>query len=171
MLKLVRSKEIAVIALISFMIFCSQYIFAAKANTGNVIGFVYAEDSTTPVEGALFQVRNINTGKAYKSTKTDNLGMFKIELEQGMYVAGVNTKEGDFNFPNLIGVKANETAKVSFALKPGATPPAAGAAAGGLAAFFASTAGMLLLLAVTGLIIYAAFALSEKEAETSPFKK
>lgn len=171
MLKLARSKGVAVVALVTFVIFCSNYIFAAKANTGNLIGFVYAEDGTTPVEGAVLKARNISTGKVYKSTKTDELGMFKIELDHGTYIAGVSTKEGDFNLNGLIGIKANETAKISLALKPGATPPAAGAAAGGLAAFFTSGIGIALIIAATAAILYLVVSLTEKEPEPSPFKK
>ena len=168
--KIVKSREVAVLALITFVIFCSQNLLAANANTGSLIGFVYAEDQTTPVEGAVLQARNINSGKIYKSTKTDKLGMFKIEkIDQGFYVAGVSTKEGDFNLPHLVGIKGNETAKASFALKPGVQPEAVGGA--GAAGFFGSTAGILVLVAALGLLTIGFVILTQEEAETSPFKK
>lgn len=171
MSKFSKSKGIATFVITCFLVFTSQYLFAAQANanTGNVVGFIYEQDGTTPVEGAILQARNINTGKVYKSTKTDKLGMFKAELEQGMYVAGVSTKEGDYNLPNLIGIKANETAKVSLALKP--EPPAAAAGTAGLAAFFMSPLGIIVLIAAVGLLTFAFVKLTEKEEEASPFKK
>jgi hypothetical protein len=120
MLKVARSKYIAVALIISFIIFCSPHLSLAQAVTqGSLSGFIYAEDGVTPLEGAVVKIRNIVDGTIYESTKSDSEGAFKIEgIKEGLYSAGISTAVGDFNFENLIGVKAGETAKVSLALVP-----------------------------------------------------
>jgi hypothetical protein len=92
---------------------------AKNSGQGNLIGFIYAADGSTPVEGAVLLVQNVATEKIYRSTKTDKLGIFKIQdLDEGLYIAGVSTEKGDFNMNNVLGIRANETAKLSLALKP-----------------------------------------------------
>jgi len=78
----------------------------------------YKADRTSPFEKAVIQVRNITTGTVYESTQSDNFGVFRIEgIERGLYIAGIKTEKGNFNVRNVIGIRTNETAKVSFALE------------------------------------------------------
>ncbi len=95
-----------------------------KAETiekGNIIGFIYTKDGTTPLEGAIIRVENISTRSTFESTISDKNGIFKIEgIEQGVYVLGVKTSEGEFNLEDVIGLKirSNETAKMSLSVNP-----------------------------------------------------
>jgi len=179
-----RSKSLTVILIISFIFLYSAYdLKAEETGKGNMIGFVYQKDGTAPIEGAVVKLRNVATGTGYESTKSDKLGIFKVEdveeglylvgVSEGLYLVGVSAEEGDFNLNNLIGIRANETAKVSFALKPGEEEQEAKPKAkpGGLAKFFLSPVGIAVVVAASAVIIYGVVKLSEKEPEASPFRR
>lgn len=90
------------------------------AQTGTLIGIILAEDMKTPVENAVVLVRNVKTKIEFRSNPTDKSGSYVIKnLEEGLYILGVSSPKGDFNFGYQIRVKANEIAKLSLALKPG----------------------------------------------------
>lgn len=91
---------------------------AGPNGSANLIGFVFSEDGTTPVQGAVVTLRNVATGKTFKSTGTDSYGVFKVqELEKGLYVMGVSSEDGGYNAENLIGIRSGKTEKVSVTLK------------------------------------------------------
>ncbi|MBD3415362.1 MAG: hypothetical protein GF421_13155 [Candidatus Aminicenantes bacterium] len=91
---------------------------AEENKTGNLTGFVFGEDGTIPVEGAVVTLRNVSTGQVYKSPGTDNQGTFKVEqMQTGMYVMGVTSESGNFNADDLVGVREGKTEKISIALK------------------------------------------------------
>jgi len=86
---------------------------------GQLVGFVFGKDGSTPVAGAVVMLKDVTSGTVFQSTKTDNLGAFKIDgLRAGIYALGVTSSEGDYNSQELIGVKPGETAKISIALSP-----------------------------------------------------
>jgi hypothetical protein len=86
---------------------------------GNLLGFVYGQDGTTPLPGAVVIVKNISSGKVFESSASDGLGVFKVQgLDTGLYALGVTSPKGSFNSPDLVGVAANETAKIAIALSP-----------------------------------------------------
>jgi hypothetical protein len=103
-------------------LFVSTGISVAQDNPiGNIAGFIYAQDESTPVEGAVIKFKNVSTGKFYESQKTDQNGYFAVKgIERGVYLYGVITPEASFNSEGLVGlrIKNNETAKMSIALKP-----------------------------------------------------
>jgi hypothetical protein len=84
---------------------------------GHLIGFVFAQDGSTPVAGAVVVAKNVSTGALFQSTKTDGLGVFKVEnLEAGIYALGVTSGQGNYNSQDLVGIKPDETAKITIAL-------------------------------------------------------
>jgi len=88
---------------------------------GKVAGNIYAQDGNTPLEGVVIKFKNVSTGKLYESRKSDTKGFFEVVgIERGIYHYGVLTSKGNFNAEGLVGLKlkANETAKMSIALKP-----------------------------------------------------
>jgi uncharacterized membrane protein len=92
-----------------------------NVSKGNIIGFVYDQDGTTPLAGAVVKVKNISTGNVYESSTSDTNGVFRIKgIETGIYLCGVQTLQGDFNSEEFFGVKLSdgETAKLSIALTP-----------------------------------------------------
>lgn len=107
---------------IAFLLLClPSFLMSEEAALGNIIGFVYDQDGTTPLEGAVIKVKNISTGNIYESSTSDTNGVFKIQgIEGGIYLCGVITAQGDYNAEDLFGVKLSdgETAKLSVALTP-----------------------------------------------------
>jgi hypothetical protein len=105
-----------------FLLFSSVGTGQAQDNpVGNVTGFVYAQDGTTPLQGAVIKFKNISTGDFYESGKSDRRGFFKIQgVEKGVYLYGVITEDGFYNSDGLVGLnfKGNETAKLSIAVSP-----------------------------------------------------
>jgi hypothetical protein len=88
---------------------------------GNVIGFIYAQDGTTPMEGAIVKFKNLTSGEIFESSRSDVYGVFKVQgIAAGVYAYGVVTEKGDFNADDILGLKINEkeTAKLSIALNP-----------------------------------------------------
>lgn len=172
-----RLRIIAVGLIFSFMMFYSPYfVKATSIGKGNLTGFIYEEDGTTPVESAVVKMRNIYTGSVYESQKSSDLGLFKLEsVDEGLYIGGITTKEGNYNIENLIGIRAQETARVSFALKSNATAEAkeqgTESKKKGLAGFFLSPAGVAVIVAASVAIVYTIVKLTEEEPEASPFKK
>jgi len=120
MFKPVKSKFIAFSLIFSIILLYSPHLLVGKeTGKGNFVGFIYGADKTTPLEGAVLKIRNITTGSVYKSKDANNLGIVKLEgIDEGLYVVGIISEEGDFNFDHWLGIRANETSKVSFALKP-----------------------------------------------------
>lgn len=107
---------------ISLLLFSLPYLAQAEdAAKGNIIGFVFDQDGTSPVEGAVVKIKNVTTEKVYQSSKSDANGVFRIKaIESGIYLCGVQTAQGGFNSDELFGVKVSEgeTAKLSVALTP-----------------------------------------------------
>jgi|GEM_PF-202181 len=120
MINITKSKHITMGLIFAFLIFSCPYLLTAKAEkVGNLEGFVYGIDGTSPVEGAVIKIKNIGDGTVYESDKSDMYGAFKIEgIREGLYVAGITSSSVDFNSNGLIGIKSNETAKASFSLHP-----------------------------------------------------
>ena len=107
----------------AFLFFlASPFLAGAQASSkGNVVGFIYAQDGTTPLEGAVVKFKNLTSGKIYDSTRSDVYGVFRIKgIESGIYTYGVLTEQGDFNADDVLGLKVdeNEIAKLSISLDP-----------------------------------------------------
>jgi hypothetical protein len=106
----------------AFLLFYCPYILnSAEAAKGNIIGFVYEKEGMAPLEGAVVKIKNISSGAVYESSKSDRYGVFKIMgLENGFYICGVSTPDGNFNLESPVGVRIrnNETAKMSISLAP-----------------------------------------------------
>lgn len=103
------------------LIFSPVFVRCENAGKGNIIGFVYDKDGTTPLDGAIVKFLNVTTDAVYESSRTDSNGLFKVPgIENGIYIFGVLTAQGDFMLDDLIGVKIeeNETAKLSISLMP-----------------------------------------------------
>lgn len=110
-----------VLSIFVALLVVSPNVTSAEITRGNILGFIYSEDGTTPVVGAVVKARNISSGTVYESSVSDVYGVFKIEgVESGIYIYGVKTDSGEFNSDGLIGVKVNEddTAKMAITLTP-----------------------------------------------------
>jgi hypothetical protein len=177
MLSLFKSKTLTIGLIFSFLLFTSPFFLRSEnGTTGNLVGYVYESDETTPVEGAVVKMRNVSTGTLFESSKTDQRGAFKLEsAEPGLYVVGVSTTNGNFNIENLIGVRENETAKVSLVLKmsnkqSNKQKTEEKKKKKGLLGFFTSPVGIAIIAASSVVIVYTVIELTEGEEEASPFR-
>lgn len=110
-----------VIGIAVFLLCFPAFLRSENIAKGNIVGFVYDEDGTTPFEGAVVKVKNISTGAIFESSKSDANGVFKIEeVETGLYLYRVLTAQGEFSSENFFGVRISEgdTAKLSISLTP-----------------------------------------------------
>jgi len=109
-------------AFLTLILFSSPGALQGQDNpVGKVTGFIYAQDGTTPIEGAVVKFKNITTGDFYESRKSDSRGFFELQdIEKGVYLYGVMTTDGFYNSDGLVGLnfKRNETAKLSIAVNP-----------------------------------------------------
>ena len=110
-------------ALSLFVVFCALIIqfpgalHSQAIERGNLVGFVFDKDGTTPITGAVVKLKNISSGAVYVSNETDRTGVFRIDsLSKGIYTYGITTPTGDFNSNELIGILPNDTTKISIAL-------------------------------------------------------
>jgi len=115
-----KAKVLSVGLILAVLFFYAPHVLKAQvAGKGNLIGFVYGQDGTTPVAGAVVMVKNISNGKIFESSKSDNLGVFRVQgLDTGLYALGVMAIAGDYNSGELVGVAANETSKIAIAISP-----------------------------------------------------
>ncbi len=106
--------------LLTIILFAAPVYLASQTSAkGNLVGFVYGMDGSTPLAGAVVMVRNVTTGTVFESTKSDTLGVFKLEgLGAGIYALGVSSSQGSFNSQDFVGIAPNETAKISISLNP-----------------------------------------------------
>ncbi|HEX2694527.1 MAG TPA: carboxypeptidase-like regulatory domain-containing protein [Acidobacteriota bacterium] len=116
----VKGKGVSLGLVTAILIFFSPQVLKGQISPkGNLLGFVYGQDGTTPLPGAVVMVKNISSGKVYESAASDGLGVFKVQgLETGLYALGVVSPDGSYNSTDLVGVAANETAKIAIALNP-----------------------------------------------------
>jgi hypothetical protein len=112
-------KLVSVLLCFSLMLLYFPNIAKAEGQRmGSLIGFIFSEDGTTPVKGAVVTLRNVSTGEIYKSSGTDDHGVFKVEeMPKGLYVMGVSSANGDYNAEELVGVHSGKTGKLSVTLK------------------------------------------------------
>ena len=91
--------------------------FAQASNKGNLIGFVFGHDGSTPVAGAVVVVKNVTTGAVTEAAASDVLGVFKLAgLDAGIYALGVKSAAGNYNSQDFFGVE--ETSRVIFSADP-----------------------------------------------------
>ena len=110
----------ALFSLLAFLSLSTPASSGAEAK-GNVVGFIYAQDGTTPLEGATVKFKNLASGEIFESSRSDVYGVFKVQgIATGVYTYGVVTEEGDFNADDILGLKISEkeTAKLSIAINP-----------------------------------------------------
>jgi hypothetical protein len=115
-----KGKSIALGFVLAILVFYAPNVLKGQVPaTGNLLGFVYGQDGTTPLSGAVVMVKNVSSGRVYESAASDGLGVFKVQgLDTGLYALGVMSPDGSYNSSDLVGVQANETAKIAIALNP-----------------------------------------------------
>lgn len=166
-------KVVSCVLIPLFLVFLSPA--RLEASGGHLEGFIYASDGTTPVEGAVLKLRNLQNGEEYVSGPSDALGRVSLnDLEPGLYLAGISTGTGDYNFDHMVGIREGVTGKISFSLGDASGQIEKNSAQeqgeqkrGGILGFFTSTLGLALLSAATiGTAI--AFVVSGEDTAAQP---
>lgn len=104
-------------ALTLILILSSPAAVAQATNKGNLVGYVFGRDGSTPVPGAVVVAKNLTTGRVAESGPSDASGVFRMAgLDVGIYAVGVKSAAGNYNSRDFFGVAAGETAKLSIAL-------------------------------------------------------
>ncbi len=161
------------IALGAFALFVLPVASLAKGTSegasGALSGFIYAQDSKTPVTGAVVKVRNLSDLKELTSPPTDANGMYTITgIPEGRYLLGITSARTDFNLDYSLYVKAGELGKLSVSLASGGgAGQESGSSAPKKKGFFRSVAGRVLVVAAVGVGLY--FLLADNE-ESSPIR-
>jgi hypothetical protein len=139
------------------------------AGTGALTGTIYWDDVKTPVENAVVKMRNIQAGKEIQSPPSDKNGLYLVkDIPEGRYLIGVATSRGDYNFNFEVFIKANETGKLSLALKTAESLVVLEKAKE--KGFFAKPAGIALAVGGVALLSFGAYEVFKAE-EKSPTKK
>jgi len=171
-----RSKVLVVFLAASFILLTlpvRDFAAGAPKANGALSGYIYNEDMRTPVRNAVVKLRNVASQKEYESEPTDLEGMYRIPgIEEGRYVMGVMSVQGDYNFHYSILIKSDALAKLSVSMKPGAPPVrieqgSTGKEKKGIGDFFKSPAGILTLITAVEVTL---FAIVLSEGETSPIR-
>jgi len=171
-----RSKFLVVFLAAAFVLLTipvRDYAACAPTGNGALSGYIYGEDMRTPIRNAVVKLRSVDSQKEYESEPTGLEGLYTITgIEEGRYVMGVKSVQGDYNFHYSILIKSDALAKLSVAMKPGAAPVrveegSSGTTKKGLGAFFKSPAGILTLITVAEVTL---FAIVLSEGETSPIR-
>lgn len=112
-------KGVSALVIGSFLLWLIPFEAVSAVATGSLTGFVYGEDGSTPLKGAVVKIQNIKTGEVFESKPTDENGLYKIaNITPGMYLIGIEVGNSGYNALDGVHVRGNEMAKLSFALKP-----------------------------------------------------
>jgi hypothetical protein len=116
-------------ALVLVLVLIPSALTAQAPVSGSLVGFVFEQDGSTPVAGAVVVVKNVTSGAVTEAGRSDALGVFKVpSLAPGLYALGVTSGRGNYNSQDFFGVTAGKTSKITVALDP-YDPEAATAAA------------------------------------------
>ena len=70
---------------------------------GNLVGFVFGRDGSTPVAGAVVVVKNLTTGAVTEAAGSDELGVFKVPgLDAGPLRPRREVRVGELQFPGFL---------------------------------------------------------------------
>ncbi len=171
-----RSKLLALFLAGAFILLTvpvREFAQGVSRGSGALAGHIYNDDMRTPVRNAIVKLRNVTTQREYESEPTDPEGMYRIPgVEEGRYVMGVVSVQGDYNFQYSILIKSNALAKLSVAMKPGGVPIRIEESSyltkkKTIGDFFKSPAGILTLITVAEATL---FAIALSEGEASPIR-
>lgn len=136
---------------------------------GDLIGFIYEEDGTSPVEQAELIIEKIPEARIYKSNPTDGKGLFRIQdVEKGIYRWGVKMPGGKVNGLKFLGIRteAGDIAQIYIALTPAAKE-------GGNASplpIFPDAIGEASILAGNTAVVFEIAVIDDQPREAGPFR-
>jgi hypothetical protein len=156
---------------------------ASAQQTGQLNGYLYADDLKTPVPGAVLKLKNILDQTIYESMATKADGFYSVVgIKPGQYVIGVQFGADGYNCEYILYIKGGEAGWLSLALRKGkkaevtqpvfATPVGLAEKLPGKKAFFATPAGIATIVVAASATGYGIYHLLKPEEEkASPAKK
>jgi len=115
------SKRIIIFISALFLFSCMLFSGGADSVKGNLIGHIYNQDGSTPLEGASLALRNVASGEVYMSPKSGVDGkVFLEDVEKGFYKIGIITTDGGFYTKDLMGlnIKGDSTETIAVSISP-----------------------------------------------------
>jgi carboxypeptidase family protein len=99
-------------------------VVRAAEGTVNLSGRIFQPDGTTPFQGAIVRVVKQDSGEAFNSTPTDATGHYEFrDLPAGTYNVEVEVPDGIYQLNRSVRIGQNDTASISFTVKPQPAPP------------------------------------------------
>lgn len=106
-----------IVALILF--YTPVSLLSQEAAEGQLAGYVFEQDGTSPVGGVVVKLMNIESGELIESPESDTEGFFSIGgIAKGVYSFAVSSPSGDFGSNDMIGIEAGKTAKIAISMNP-----------------------------------------------------
>jgi hypothetical protein len=115
------AKKALVVLNLFLLLGLSAGLTSETSTKGNVLGFIYGSDGTTPIEGAVLKIANVSTGIVYESTISNNNGALTIsDVETGIYEYVVTTDNGSFISESTFGlrIRGDEIEKLAIVANP-----------------------------------------------------
>jgi len=132
-------------------------------------GYVFEEDGTSPVEGAVVFVQRLPDKEVEASSPTDREGMFEISfLKKGIYVLSVRTAGGNYNGGKVLGIgaQAEGYAKMYIALYPFSGT----CGSGDFPAVLPDPVGQAVVLAGNAAVVAGVVEMDDEPREAGPFR-
>jgi len=116
----IKKASVFVISLGLLVLVLPSALESGQVVKGSLTGYLFEQDGTAPVEGAVIKLRNVSTDEVFESTVSDGSGVFTVSgLTSGFYDYVVSNAEGNFVGVRIFGFKASEDGKeiISITLK------------------------------------------------------
>lgn len=116
----IKKASVFVISLALLVLVLPGALESGQVVKGSLTGYLFEQDGTAPVEGAVVKLRNVSTDEVFESTVSDSSGVFTVSgLTSGFYDYVVSNAEGNFVGVRIFGFKAleNEKEVISITLK------------------------------------------------------
>ncbi len=92
---------------------------AVAAEQVSLSGRIFQPDGATPYANAIVRIINQETGEALVSAPTDAAGRYEFkDLPPGTYSFEVEVPEGIYRLDRQVALGENDTASISFTVKP-----------------------------------------------------
>ncbi len=116
----IKKASVFVISLALLVLGLPNALESGNDVRGSLTGYLFEQDGTAPVQGAVVKLRNVSTEEVFESTVSDSSGVFTVSgLASGYYDYVVSNSEGNFVGVRIFGFKATEDEKetISITLK------------------------------------------------------
>jgi hypothetical protein len=94
------------------LVLASPAVRAQVPGKGNLVGFIFGQDGSTPVSGAVVLVKNLTTGAVTEAAGPTSWACSKCcRAQPGALPLGVRSEAGSYNSQDFFGVTAEKIAR------------------------------------------------------------